>query len=46
MHPIDDLFDELYRSYWGIPPVSEKRKAARRDRLAMLGFDAVRRKRR
>lgn len=46
MHPIDYLFDELYRNYWGIAPAQQKRMAMRRERLIMRGLDAVRRKRR
>ncbi len=32
MHPIDYLFKDIYRNYWGIPSVSAKRASERHER--------------
>ncbi|WP_181175621.1 hypothetical protein [Mesorhizobium sp. B2-3-4] len=30
MHPINHLFEDIYRNYWGIAPAAERPEARRR----------------
>lgn len=48
MHPIDYLFEDIYRNYWGIPSAAAKRASARHERhVRPFGFSlgSARRKR-
>lgn len=35
MHPVDFLFEDIYRNYWGISPATEKPEARRLRRPAL-----------
>ncbi|MBZ9993189.1 MULTISPECIES: hypothetical protein [unclassified Mesorhizobium] len=34
MHPINHLFEDIYRNYWGIAPATERPEARRRTKPA------------
>ena len=36
MHPVDYLFEDIYRNYWGISPVKDASAPPRRTKPARL----------
>lgn len=41
MHPIQHLFEDIYRNYWGITPAAERPEARRLKRPAARNRDLL-----